>query len=395
MARRTWRVRYLLDPELDEALQNEADPKARESAAERQKRMARRLSANLTKGRWFCEACNCWHEKPTRGRPACPNEVEREFKDAIKLIEYRLAYTFGQPSHVADMILRDTALDLECGRWGAAVRDRYRNHPQLGEYTTRAVEYLVAVAAKRKAPPHGVSLSEVQAKLVRDHLPLVRSLAWQFAPSNALLREDLETHGVEKLTGLVRRYDVARGATFGAFAKPWLLGAMRERFGERVREIGVDDPEKIDAAIAVRTRKLPPKPKEDRPMQRSRTDERLDGLFTHDSAAAKGDLQLRGEANQRREELSNLTARYLAGGGAISRRTPALTEDLKGAIARLNPRQQMVYRSRVLTDPPVPRDKIARQLRIRDSTQISRIQRQAERKIAKMLKAKVSPAWRI
>ena len=127
-------------------------------------------------------------------------------------------------------------------------------------------------------------------------------------------------------------------------------------------------------------------------MQRSRTDERLDGLFTHDSAAAKGDLQLRGEANQRREELSNLTARYLAGGGAIKRRTPALTEDLKGAIARLNRRQELVYRSRVLTDPPVPRGKIARELGIKDSTQISRILRQAEEKIAKMLKAKVSPA---
>src|SRR5215472_2991595 len=68
-SRRTWRVRYLLDPELDEALQNAAEPKAHESKAERQKRMARRLSASLTKGQWFCEACDCWHEKPTTGRP--------------------------------------------------------------------------------------------------------------------------------------------------------------------------------------------------------------------------------------------------------------------------------------------------------------------------------------
>jgi len=375
MSRRTWRVRYLLDPELDEALQNAAEPKAHESKAERQKRMARRLSASLTKGQWFCEACDCWHEKPTRGRPACPNEHKRENEDAINSVERRLAYAFGQRGQVADRELFDLALDLECGRWGSAVRDRYRNHPQLSEYTTRAAEHFVALAANGKAPPHGVSLSEAQTKLVSDHLPLVTSLAWQFAPSNALLREDLETHGVERLTGLVRLYDAARGA-------------MRERFGERVREIGVDDPEKIDAAMAVRTRKLPAKPKEDRPMQRSRTDE----LFTHDSAAAKGDLQLRGEANRRREELSNLTARYLAGGGAIKRRTPVLTEDLKGAIARLNRRQELVYRSRVLTDPPVPRGKIARELGIKDSTQISRILRQAEEKIAKMLKAKVSPA---
>jgi RNA polymerase sigma factor (sigma-70 family) len=309
----------------------------------------------------------------------CPNELEREFKDAIKSIEHRLSYAFGQPSHVVDTILRHTALDLECGRWGTAVRDRYRNHPQLGEYTTRAAEFIVAQAAERKAPPHGVSLSETQAKLVSDHLPLVRKLARQFARSDALF-DGLEAHGVEALTGLVRRYDAARGATFGAFAKPHLLGAMRDYIHHRPREIAVHDPEKIDAAIVVRTQKLPPKPKEDS----SRTEDRVDEQFAHDSAG--------GAAERRREKLSNLTDRFLASGGIVKRRTPALTEDLQRALERLNPRQRTVYRARRLTDPPVPREKVARQLGIRDSTQISRIQRQAEQKIAKMLNAKVSPA---
>jgi DNA-directed RNA polymerase specialized sigma subunit len=92
-----------------------------------------------------------------------------------------------------------------------------------------------------------------------------------------------------------------------------------------------------------------------------------------------------------RKSISTLTARYLESGGNIKCRTPTLTEDLQRAIAKLNARQQAVYRGRVLTDPPVTRDRLARQLGIRDSTQISRIQRQAERKIAKILKRKVSP----
>jgi RNA polymerase sigma-B factor len=379
MARRKWKVRYLLDPELDEALQNEAEPKAYESTAERRKRMARRLSASLTKGRWFCEACNCWHESPTKGGPVCPNEYQREYKDAINSIEYLLAYAFGQRGEVAGKILSDTALDLECGRWGTAARDRYRNHPQLGEYTTRAAEFIVAHAAKRKAPPHGLSLSEAQAKLVSDHLPLVRKLARQFARSDALF-DGLEAHGVETLTGLVRRYDAARGATFGAFAKPHLLGAMRDYIRHRPCEIAVDDPEKIDAAIAFSTRKLTPKPKKDG----SRIEDRIDEPFAHDSAG--------GAADRRREELSNLTERYFASGGIIKRRTPALTEEVQRALERLNPRQRAVYQARRLTDPPEPREKVARRLGIRDSTQISRIQRQAENRIAKMLNAKVSSA---
>jgi hypothetical protein len=189
---------------------------------------------------------------------------------------------------------------------------------------------------------------------------------------------------------------------------------MRERFLERFHEIAVGDPEKVYAAALQRTRKLPSKPNEDgprsnrhldklfdriarpdpQPMPRSGTDQRLDELFARDSAAAKSDLRLRRAASQRQEELSKLTARYLESGGSIKRRTPrtpTLTEDLQRAIAKLNARQEAVYRGRVLTDPPVTRDRLARQLGIRDSTQISRIQRQAECKVAKILKPKVSP----
>ena len=54
---------------------------------------------------------------------------------------------------------------------------------------------------------------------------------------------------------------------------------------------------------------------------------------------------------------------------------------IEAALARLNPRQRTVYRGRVLTEPPLSRAAIARQLGIADVTQISRIEKQARRKM--------------
>jgi DNA-directed RNA polymerase sigma subunit (sigma70/sigma32) len=56
---------------------------------------------------------------------------------------------------------------------------------------------------------------------------------------------------------------------------------------------------------------------------------------------------------------------------------------IEAALAKLNPRQRAVYRGRVLTNPPLSRSAIARQLGIADPTQVSRIERQARRKCAK------------
>jgi DNA-directed RNA polymerase sigma subunit (sigma70/sigma32) len=370
-----------------------------EESRRRQKLRSRELSARLTKDRWFCESCNVWHSK-ARGRRDCLNYLSNIARQE-SYVQSRLAEIERGDEYI-DSVLPHIALNIN--RWGGEIRRRYLKHPVIGPYLLDA-----SLAGKDDA-----SLSAEQAELVRKYVPLVKSIAKQYARSNAELRADLETHGMETLTGLVRRYDAARGFTFGALAKPWLLGAMRERFLERVHEIAVGDPEKVYAAALQRTRKLPSKPNEDgprsdrhldklfdriarpdpQPMPRSGTDQRLDELFARDSAAAKSDLRLRRAASQRQEELRKLTARYLESGGSIKRRTPrtpTLTEDLQRTIAKLNARQQAVYRGRVLTDPPVTRDRLARQLGIRDSTQISRIQRQAECKVAKILKPKVSP----
>jgi hypothetical protein len=218
-----------------------------------------------------------------------------------------------------DSVLPHIALNIN--RWGGEIRRRYLKHPVLGRYLlderARPPQWTAGLGVKA-APP----LSAQQAELVRKHVPPAKSIAKQFARSDAELRADLETHGIETLIGLVQRYDAARGFTFGALAKPWLRGAMRERFLQRVHEIAVGDPEKVDAAALQRTRKLRSKPKEDgpasdrhldkpfdriarldpQPMPWSGTDQRLDELFARDSAAAKSDLRLRRAASQRQEE---------------------------------------------------------------------------------------------
>jgi RNA polymerase sigma factor (sigma-70 family) len=395
MARKFW-----TDLETEEAIiaanrRAEAERLAAERlAAERQKRMSRRFSARLTKqttGRWFCSACRCWH-----GKGLCPNKADR----AIDYVERMLAHAFGQRESYKESVLVDLAIKINGWvrnyKWGAEVRERYLMHPDLGSY----------IGKPREAPvEYEGLLSPDRAKLVCNYLPLVDSLARQYAGFDALA-DDLEALGLERLVELARRYDAARGVTLGAFAKPHLRGAMRDRVRARIsHEISVD-PAKLDQLMADKSRKLPPKSKDDLPPSGSYSDKfferggRLDKLFSratraHRSFACDPDIansDLPGAAHRRHEELADLTARFFAGGGAIrtSRRGPSLTDDLKRAIARLNPRQQVVYRGRVLTDPPVPRDELARQLGIADSTQISRILRQAERKVAKLVRPKVS-----
>jgi len=54
-------------------------------------------------------------------------------------------------------------------------------------------------------------------------------------------------------------------------------------------------------------------------------------------------------------------------------------------LPRLNRRQRAVYRGMVLSEPPLSRATLARQLGIKDETQISRILGQAQRKMAAWL----------
>jgi RNA polymerase sigma factor (sigma-70 family) len=381
------------EAELRRIIQENRAEEAARAEAERQKRMSRRLSASLTlqtKGRWFCEACNRWHPDPKE--MGCPNEFER----TVDYVERCLAHAYGQRNRYADAFIAELATDInrdaQYDDCGARIRGHYLNHPKLGPY-------LLADRACPR-PRDDTDLTDEQKKLVRDHLPLASWAARKYAPTNGDLRDDLRTRAIEELFNLIHLWDPNRGVTFGAFAKPRLLGATRDYVRKRFRELAVE-PEKIDY-LGHRARKLPPKSKDDAPQSDRRSEMLFERGMRSDKIVAEpilGDKRFAGSNVTRpaqvpprpREQVDDLTARYLAAGGTIKRRKPTMTEELEAAISRLNARQQAVYRGRVLIDPPVSRERLARELGIRDSTQISRIQRQAERKVAKALKPKVSP----
>jgi Sigma-70 region 2 len=307
----------------------------------------------------------------------------------VDWIERRLAHAVGQSEKHTDAILANLAFNLN---WcGGAIRQRYVNHPILGRY----------LLDERAQPPQGTvglagkddaSLSAQQTKLVSDHVPLFKSIARQFAGKRDWLRDDLETHGMEKLVSLVRDYDSTRGVTFGAFAKRRLMGAMRDYLKNHPRTISIE-PEQIDIALRDKTRKLP-KQKSDGVQTKhwSMGDKRLDKLSDGKSALWQRDRERYASSYWDRKELDKQTARFVTAGGIIKRYgEPCIPEYLKGPLEKLKHKQRVVYIGTVLTDPPVTRYRLALELGIRDVTQISRIKRQAERKMAGLLKPKVSP----
>ena len=99
-----------------------------EEEARRKKRMSRRLSARLTKDRWFCDACNCWHPK----KQECPKAIERMFDH----IERSLAHAYGQRASYADAFIAELATDINhAARYddcGARIREHFLKHPELG-----------------------------------------------------------------------------------------------------------------------------------------------------------------------------------------------------------------------------------------------------------------------
>jgi len=69
-------------------------------------------------------------------------------------------------------------------------------------------------------------LSTEQAKLVTDHIQLVRKYAGNIAKGNPVLFAELEALGLRQLEESARKYDSSRRVSFGAYAKHRLRGAM-------------------------------------------------------------------------------------------------------------------------------------------------------------------------
>jgi RNA polymerase sigma-B factor len=73
---------------------------------------------------------------------------------------------------------------------------------------------------------------EARAKLIEDHLSLVRTLARRFDHRGEML-EDLEQVGAVGLIKAVDRFEPRRGVSLGAFAIPTIAGEMQRHLRDR------------------------------------------------------------------------------------------------------------------------------------------------------------------
>ena len=181
-----------------------------------------------------------------------------------------------------------------------------------------------------------------EAALVVAHWRLVESEARKIARKDTELYDRLTAIGRAELEKAVRRWDITQDVTFGAFVRKRIHGCM------------------VNYLDRVWSRE--PKPKR----------------FPYDN----GKRWFKGMTPAPRL-AAELDAMFRPSPPAESRLIPGKRSQdmIEAALAKLNARQQAVYRGMVLTKPPLSRAAMARQLGIADVTQISRILKQARRKM--------------
>jgi DNA-directed RNA polymerase sigma subunit (sigma70/sigma32) len=310
----------------------------------------------------------------------------RDLSEMVRRIEHRLAVAYGQGGWVEGAMLQRIACMINDAREPVATELRrkvceqnlppYLPHNTPKGETSVLAPYIRADLFRRQEERKIQQLqppSAEQAKLVFDHIPLVRKFARSIARGDRVLFEELEALGLRALEEKARTYDSTRGFTFGTHARLRVRGAMidhvRENGGRMIAVGGM-----TELAIAGRRksgRKASKTTSDDMPIIWSAPEVTASGHIrqTHNTPPPKNGIKY-----------------YTPAGKLLPTRDMSVIETL---IPKLNPRQQAVYRGRVLTHPPVSRTQLAHQLRIADETQISRIERQAQRKMTAWLK--VSP----
>jgi len=203
-------------------------------------------------------------------------------------------------------------------------------------------------------PPQS-KLTAKQQKLVANNQGDVRKFAEYFARGDEVLAAELEALGLSVLEELAPRYDPTRGATFRTFASRRLRGAMIDHINEnKNRTVAVGDAQEVDLASLYYKTQRGPKTWAEENNKRGRVRHQRGGtvkiLSSSGRSLPSGDMTL-----------------------------------INTLLLKLNPKQRAVYRDMVLTEPPLSRAAIARKLGIRDVTQISRILRQAQKKMNKWL----------
>lgn len=265
---------------------------------------------------------------------------------AIDAIDDLLAQAFGHGA--SERILERAAQQIndwaECESWGKGLRERYTHDDHiLSRYIKDDIEKLELLrsALEHTGKPglgHNSRLTADEEDLVVRHWPLVESEAHRIARRDTELHDRLTAIGRAELEKAVRRFDITRNVKFGAFVKMRIRGCMLN-YLDRVwnRE---------------------PKPQ-------AWADDRNKRWFEGMTRAPRSVDWTSTPAPPE--------SRLIPGKHSQSMR--------EAALAKLNPRQQAVWRGRVLRKPPLSRRAIARQLGIADVTQISRIERQALRKM--------------
>jgi hypothetical protein len=224
------------------------------------------------------------------------------------------------------------------------IRKKYARRHHLAPYIAADLKQR---QWQRKGAELESPLTPEQVKMVCDHLQLVRKYAGAIARGNQPLFAELEVLGLSILEQKARDYDSSRNVTFGAHALKRVRGAM------------------LDHVMLHRNRTLA-----------------VGGIKEIDIVNSRPGLSDRGLL-----ELLTLPEKHRWNAPRKRKPRPSgYMADIEKLLLKLNRKQQAVYRGRVLTDPPLSRAALARQLGIAHVTQISRIERQAERKMAKWLK---------
>lgn len=339
---------------------------------------------------WHCDQCGEDHApgKCPRGSFGGARLSGDGYERAVSRVELRLAHVRGQrdQNYIA-LYLDDLALCIEESEWRDELKRRYLDHPQLGEHLTARASGV----GHNAGPPIADPLTEAEWELVKKHSPLsdkpnvvgpnvVSSLAREYSHGNPILRDELEAFGIELLTVLVRRWDRSRGVTFGAFAKRFLRGAMRDRVKHSPRLNGHATDATLATLVVPRDGRKAATNSDDKANERwSKADVDLaDYVFGRRVGKSKQ------TSATKRKAIEGWVNSFLATGGTVKRTTPLLNEQLEAAIKTLKPNEQMVYRECYLKDTPI--ETVACRLNIRHVSQISRIKKRAIKKVTTFLK---------
>lgn len=203
-----------------------------------------------------------------------------DLEQAIHWLNRALDHVLGQhdDNHI-QLVLNDIIERINYaahrGGYSDELRERFRGHPQLSQSQILDLGKRPTSIGHNLGPALDDPLTSEQKILVVNHLRLAKSLANKM-PVSSVMRDELVTFGLGVLSDLVREWDSNRGVTFGAFAKPWLRGAMRDHCKHQVRTVGGFTPDAVDAITHKTGRKGPKGSRDNAKPQWSSADIRVD-----------------------------------------------------------------------------------------------------------------------